>query len=55
MRAQVYAALRVPLNAFVVLSLILMGEGTAAAATTVFGVCGMLLLGGAGAVWLVAR
>jgi hypothetical protein len=52
-RAQVYAALRVPLNAFVVLSLILMGEGTADAAATVFGLCGALLLGGAGAVWVV--
>ncbi|KAH7376325.1 major facilitator superfamily transporter [Plectosphaerella cucumerina] len=52
-RAQVYAALRVPLNAFVVLSLVLMGEGTADAAATVFGLCGALLLGGAGAVWVV--
>lgn len=54
-RAQVYAALRVPLNAFVVLSLVLMGEGTANAASTVFGVCGALLLGGSGAVWLVTK
>lgn len=53
-RSQVYAALRVPLNAFVVISLLLMGEGTASVAVTVFELCGAMLLGSSGAVWLVS-
>ncbi|KAM0331685.1 hypothetical protein ACHAQA_003364 [Verticillium albo-atrum] len=54
-RGRVYAALRVPLNAFVVLSLLLMGEGSAAAATGVFSSCALLLLLGAAGVWFVGR
>ncbi|PNH33818.1 hypothetical protein VD0002_g752 [Verticillium dahliae] len=54
-RARAYAALRVPLNVFVVLSLQLMGEGSADAAGRVFAVCALLLQVGAAGVWVVGR
>ncbi|KAM0286760.1 hypothetical protein ACHAQH_000780 [Verticillium albo-atrum] len=54
-RGRAYAALRVPLNAFVVLSLLLMGEGSAEAAGGVFAVCALLLQVGAAGVWVVGR
>lgn len=52
-RSQVYGLLRVPLNIFVVVSLILTGEGAAGFAK-VFETCGMLLSGTVGVLW-VAR
>ncbi|KAL2020423.1 hypothetical protein VTK56DRAFT_8466 [Thermocarpiscus australiensis] len=48
-RAQVYGALRVPLNIFVVVSLLFTGEGEAYG--KVFSVCSTLLLASAGAFW----
>ncbi|EEY22050.1 major facilitator superfamily domain-containing protein [Verticillium alfalfae VaMs.102] len=54
-RGRAYAALRVPLNVFVVLSLQLMGEGSADAAGRVFAVCALLLQVGAAGVWVVGR
>ncbi|KAG7122675.1 Molybdate-anion transporter like protein [Verticillium longisporum] len=54
-RGRAYAALRVPLNVFVVLSLQLMGEGSADAAGRVFAVCALLLQVAAAGVWVVGR
>ncbi|KAK4219898.1 hypothetical protein QBC37DRAFT_408762 [Rhypophila decipiens] len=52
-RSQVYGFLRVPLNVFVVVSLMLAGDG-AAGFVGVFETCGMLLSGTVGVLW-VAR
>ncbi|KAF9876055.1 major facilitator superfamily transporter [Colletotrichum karsti] len=49
-RAQVYGALRIPLNMFVVLSLMFTSDGQA---NKVFLVCGMLLQASCGALWLM--
>ncbi|KAK3316247.1 major facilitator superfamily transporter [Apodospora peruviana] len=51
-RAQVYGMLRVPLNVFVVVSLLVTGEG-AAAYGRVFMACGMMLAGASGVLWVV--
>ncbi|KAK3937865.1 major facilitator superfamily transporter [Diplogelasinospora grovesii] len=48
-RAQVYGFLRIPLNVFVVVSLLFTGDGDAG---TVFLVCGTLLLASCGALWV---
>lgn len=53
-RSQVYGLLRVPLNVFVVVSLVLTGDGAAAGFGKVFETCGMLLSGTTGVLW-VAR
>ncbi|KAM7199446.1 Protein of unknown function (DUF791) domain containing protein, partial [Rhypophila sp. PSN 637] len=49
-RSQVYGFLRVPLNVFVVVSLMLAGDG-AAGFVRVFETCGMLLSGTVGVLW----
>lgn len=49
-RAHVYGMLRVPLNVFVVVSLLLTGDGDAFG--TVFSVCSTLLLASSGALWI---
>ena len=48
-RAQVYSMLRVPLNVFVVCSLVVTGDG--GAYKTVFSACAALLLASTGALW----
>jgi MFS transporter, MFS domain-containing protein family, molybdate-anion transporter len=48
-RAQVYGILRIPLNVFVVVSLLLTGDSNAYG--KVFSVCSMLLLASSGALW----
>ncbi|KAF6807222.1 major facilitator superfamily transporter [Colletotrichum sojae] len=50
-RAQVYGVLRIPLNLFVVLSLMITGDGEAYG--NVFLACGMLLQASCGALWLM--
>lgn len=49
-RAQVYGVLRIPLNVFVVVSLMFSSDGQAG---KVFLVCGMLLQASCGALWLM--
>lgn len=51
-RARVYGLLRVPLNIFVVVSLLLTRAGGADAFKNVFAGCGLLLLATCGALWL---
>ncbi|KAK0628964.1 hypothetical protein B0T17DRAFT_614812 [Bombardia bombarda] len=51
-RSQVYGMLRVPLNVFVVVSLLLTGEAGDDAYGTVFTVCASLLLAACGALWV---
>jgi hypothetical protein len=52
-RAQVYGVMRIPLNVFVVVSLLLTGDGEAYRA--VFPVCAALLLGSSAALWAANR
>ncbi len=51
-RAQVYSILRIPLNLFVVLSLLVTGDGDAYG--LVFSACSTLLLASTGALWATA-
>jgi len=51
-RAQVYGLMRIPLNVFVVVSLLLTGDGNGHA--KVFSVCATLLLASSGAVWVTS-
>ncbi|GAB1315841.1 Molybdate-anion transporter [Madurella fahalii] len=50
-RAQVYGMLRIPLNVFVVVSLLFTGDGDAHG--RVFSVCAALLLASSGALWIM--